>query len=707
MEVRFNIFQSRLGRRMFLLFVLSALIPILILFGLSYSQVSDRLQQLGRDHLRKLSKGYGMAVYDRLLLLKTELRNIALVLPGAGKDGTIVPRMVSDLGGEGDHFRSVLMQYAEGQTLLLSGPGFQPPSLSSEQRNALASGQTVLAALPAPGQKARLFMFLPMMGPGDNRGILTGEIGADYLWGFGAQESWPHNIKVLISEQDGLPLLNTLGRDFPLPASRFSADVSGEKEELAEYTAARWSVFLQGHFFAPNWSIALAQKNSDIYAPLKHFRHIFPLVALLALWVVLLLSLITMRKSLGPLKNLQEGTLRLAGGDFGTLVQVNSRDEFLDLADSFNAMSHQLADQFKVLSTIEDLGRTVLSRHETATIVETALRAIQAYRPAPLTALSLMTEDGRTHVLSLLDPDDGVSIIPFKPAPCPEQILGGIAARPKILSGADLKNLPSCLKELPLEGIESLLMFPLFIHNRLAGILIRGSRQEAAGENFNLPQIGRLAEQVAVGLSNADLMAKLKEMNWGALKALARTVDAKSPWTAGHSERVTALAVKIGRQMGLDDNSLDNLLRAGLLHDIGKIGIAREILDKPGKLTAEEYAVIKTHPRLGIQILEPIQAYAPLLPLILHHHEQFDGNGYPSGLAGAEIPLGARILAISDVYDALRSDRPYRLGWPQEQVLELIAEQTGKHFDPEVSEAFLEALLKDGRMPTGCHQAAG
>mgnify|MGYP001579340828 CR=1 FL=1 len=139
---------------------------------------------------------------------------------------------------------------------------------------------------------------------------------------------------------------------------------------------------------------------------------------------------------------------------------------------------------------------------------------------------------------------------------------------------------------------------------------------------------------------------KLDRLNWGALRAFARTVDAKSSWTAGHSERVTTLALKTGTALGMSQEDLDDLYRAGLLHDIGKIGVAQEILDKPGRLTKEEYMIMCEHPAKGASILEPIEDYAPIIPLIRQHHEWFNGEGYPYGLKGEEITVGGRILAV-------------------------------------------------------------
>ena len=222
-----------------------------------------------------------------------------------------------------------------------------------------------------------------------------------------------------------------------------------------------------------------------------------------------------------------------------------------------------------------------------------------------------------------------------------------------------------------------------------------GFQDSSAYSDDDLIQARQLADQVAVALSNSRLIEELNQLNWGTLTALARAVDAKSPWTAGHSERVTKLALQIAQELGFPEEEIDNLHRGGLLHDIGKIGVPAKILDKKGILTTKEYRIICEHPRMGTRILEPINAYKDVLGLVLHHHERFDGTGYPDGLAGEDISLATRILSVADVFDALISDRPYRAGMKMEEVLEFVEQEKGKQFDPGVVQAFLKVIEKE------------
>ncbi len=198
----------------------------------------------------------------------------------------------------------------------------------------------------------------------------------------------------------------------------------------------------------------------------------------------------------------------------------------------------------------------------------------------------------------------------------------------------------------------------------------------------------QIADQIGIGLANARLVEELDALSLSSIRALARTIDTSSPWTSGHSERVAQLGVAIGAAMNLTPHQLDEIHRGGLLHDIGKIGVPKEVLDKPGRLTDEEFDAMKAHPVIGVRILELIRQFEPLLPLVRSHHEKLDGTGYPDGLKGDEIHLYAKILAVADVWDAITSDRPYRDGMPYEKALGVIREGAGNHFDPRCVSAF-------------------
>lgn len=173
------------------------------------------------------------------------------------------------------------------------------------------------------------------------------------------------------------------------------------------------------------------------------------------------------------------------------------------------------------------------------------------------------------------------------------------------------------------------------------------------------------------------------------IDALIKALEAKDYYTRGHSQRVTMYSVAIGKALGFPQSKLENLRRAATLHDLGKIGVRESLLNKPGRLTDDEFGEFFRHPEAAIRILEPIPFFKPLLPAILHHHERFDGKGYPQGLSGVDIPLESRIMAIADAFDAMTSTRAYRKALPMEAANAEIVRCSGTQFDPDIVTLFL------------------
>jgi diguanylate cyclase (GGDEF)-like protein/putative nucleotidyltransferase with HDIG domain len=201
--------------------------------------------------------------------------------------------------------------------------------------------------------------------------------------------------------------------------------------------------------------------------------------------------------------------------------------------------------------------------------------------------------------------------------------------------------------------------------------------------------------------SNAELersREELQQLYTSTVESLALAIDAKDRYTKEHIQRVRGIAVSIARELGLTGNDLKAVETGALLHDIGKLAVPEQILTKPGRLTEEEFEKMKTHPDMGARILQPVQFPFPVLSVVRSHHERWDGSGYPDGLAGEDIPLGGRILAVADVYDALTTDRSYRRGWPHEQAVAYLEEQSGKQFDPRMVDAFLRVLAHSPRL---------
>ena len=222
--------------------------------------------------------------------------------------------------------------------------------------------------------------------------------------------------------------------------------------------------------------------------------------------------------------------------------------------------------------------------------------------------------------------------------------------------------------------------------------------------------VRRVATLLGIHSGNRERQRQQSDLLANVIRALVSAIDAKDPYTCGHSDRVTRFAVRIALQMRVGPRLLNTIYLAGLLHDVGKIGINDGVLRKTERLTEAEYEHVKIHPEMGHRILADLKPLADVLPAVLHHHEQWNGGGYPHRLAGTQIPMIARILAVADAYDAMTSDRPYRKGMDTEKVEAILREGAGKQWDPDVINAYLrvkedvEHIARWDRAPPG-HRA--
>ncbi len=201
-----------------------------------------------------------------------------------------------------------------------------------------------------------------------------------------------------------------------------------------------------------------------------------------------------------------------------------------------------------------------------------------------------------------------------------------------------------------------------------------------------------------VELKNDELVEVYKKLNNSfnsTIQVISDAIDARDSYTAGHSDRVMNYSVAIGKKLNMNDESIEHLRLAALLHDIGKIGISDEVLLKPGKLTDEEYTIIKKHPQIAVNILKSVDAFNILLPSILHHHERYDGKGYPQNISAEDIPLNARIISIADTFDAMTSNRPYRKALSFDKAIHEIESNKDKQFDPYIASVFIEIIKKE------------
>jgi len=242
----------------------------------------------------------------------------------------------------------------------------------------------------------------------------------------------------------------------------------------------------------------------------------------------------------------------------------------------------------------------------------------------------------------------------------------------------------------PLQSLAATMSVQMAVHGEVLGILSAGTARPGVLTEADRRILSTIASQAAAGLESTRAYAWVQNNYLATIQSLAKSLEAKDTYTSGHSMRVAETAVQIAEAMGLDAEQVAMIRYAATLHDIGKIGVEDSTIRSPKRLSAEELESVRRHPELGEEILRPVQMLRPALPLIRHHHERWDGTGYPDGLAGEEIPLGARIIAVADAFDAMTSTRPYRERLSTAEALRELYVNRGKQFDPEVVYAFLE-----------------
>jgi len=249
------------------------------------------------------------------------------------------------------------------------------------------------------------------------------------------------------------------------------------------------------------------------------------------------------------------------------------------------------------------------------------------------------------------------------------------------------------------EEVVSEIAVPLTSKSRVLGVLNVESNQAGAFSQTTLEFLTTIAQQASVAVENARLYERLEQSYFDTVRTLVLAMDAKDPYTRGHSERVRRYSVELARVMGMSEEDVKRVSYAGLLHDIGKIGVREDLLLKPGELTPDEFEEVKLHSVLGEKLVQQVGLLRGVGPLIRSEHENYGGGGYPDGLAGEAIPLGARIIAVADAYDAMTTDRAYHHEMPIKAALDELRKCAGKQFDPRIVEALAQLMSEEKESP--------
>jgi HD-GYP domain-containing protein (c-di-GMP phosphodiesterase class II) len=371
-------------------------------------------------------------------------------------------------------------------------------------------------------------------------------------------------------------------------------------------------------------------------------------------------------------------TLLWMAGDLDRL----SRQEF-ELDD----LSSHVADTYEELSLVYKLTANMTVTQDPAAFLQEACEEIQQVIGFGWVAMQLTDTEVRLK-------DLGGRFLSASLEPDRHKAVASVARR--LIYSNDITG-PTILDDTakaPVAGLDKiarrLLVVPVVLEGQVVAVLLGADK--SGGESIlsiDAKLVTSTTQNMAIFLQNAMLYDDMQDMFMGTLHAMIAAIDAKDTYTCGHSERVAWISRELAQAAGLDPQAVERVYLSGLVHDVGKIGVPEHVLTKPGKLTREEFEMIKTHPEIGGRIIKDIRQMSDLLPGVLHHHERWDGKGYPYGLSGEGIPLLGRIICLADSFDAMSSDRTYRSAMSMPQVLEEIHRCSGTQFDPDLVEVFI------------------
>ena len=333
--------------------------------------------------------------------------------------------------------------------------------------------------------------------------------------------------------------------------------------------------------------------------------------------------------------------------------------------------------------------------------------------------LSALLNEFLFHVERTFSPEGTVIFLKEKNVYNPSRVRGEFKKNPVLLKkikeiaeyltnkgGRNLLFIPGKVEDADLQIKEKLsnisiqlIISPLISKSGTIGAVCLIRSLDFLDFNFDdLKLLNVFCSQTAAILENVQLYGRVLEMNREIIRSLAKAVEAKDSYTKGHSDQVAYYAVKLGRKLGLNSEELDKLYWSGIVHDVGKIGIPDNILNKPGKLTDEEFEIMKRHPIIGKEILSQVETLKDIMPIIYHHHERVDGRGYPEKIKGEDIPFLARLISVVDAYDAMTSDRAYRKAMPPSKAASILEDGAGTLWDEELVDYWLRVLKQEKKI---------
>jgi len=370
--------------------------------------------------------------------------------------------------------------------------------------------------------------------------------------------------------------------------------------------------------------------------------------------------------------------------------------------EEIHQLNLQLQKKVNQLSSIHEASQAVVSILDLRNILEVAFSLLARLFGFDRLVIFAIDEDEKTLKMLHASGAEAELIEKIKDYQVPLTRLNNVLARvastgvPVIVEDVEKSSINRENRIIRLFRPQAFVVVPLIAKNKIIGVLAADKRADRlAASQEDKEYLVSFANNIAIAIENSRLYQDLKKNFVNSIQALAYALEAKDPYTRGHSEIVAQYSVKIARQMGFSEDRIEPLRQTCLLHDIGKIGVVPDILEKHGLPNQDEWQAVRKHPLIGDNIVRPLNLPNPIRSVIRNHHERFDGRGYPDGLVGTQIPVEARIVAVADAYDAMVSSRPYRTAMSPKRALMELERNAGNQFDPEVVRAFRSVIGKE------------
>ena len=450
-------------------------------------------------------------------------------------------------------------------------------------------------------------------------------------------------------------------------------------------------------------NIYIVEILADRLGFLRHMGgyYILPVYALclfvLSLFVSRLIALHISR----PIQKLSFQAMQIASGGLDVRTEILSRDELGDLSSVINTMADEIRDYLEdinermdAITVMNHIDKAVLASTSRKDLLARVTSFVSGFFTSSYIAIGIAdNEEKMYHVLSSSGKDETGEA---KKLSISFDRLGLKLLRKNrefyILDYASDSEEIEDINRVVDICFAHLINLPVYIDDEYMGSFVAGKTEDVPFTKFEVETLAALADQVGVALKSVRHVEEKENLYLGIIMALSKAIDAKSQWTAGHSERVAGYSVKIAEKLGLPEEQVRDIQISAILHDVGKIGVPESLLDKPGRLTPDEYRLVKEHPYQGALIVSEIPGSRNVMNGVLTHHESWDGSGYPFGVEGDDIPIAGRIIAVADVYDAIVADRPYRKGMSIQDAVDFLISQKGGLFEPHLVDIMVEII---------------